>query len=838
LAGLCLIAIARMEGHLIYYTALLLGVYLPLRLLLMTRDLTGGPGGPGAAIPVCLAGAGMGFTAQLAAIRGGGAALFSSQLLASVVIYLLAAICVWLLLSWILSSISTLSAEDGSKAVSRGMAPLMLSPIYAVQFGLNLPHLGTALLVLLICLGIYLALPRLKAARLKMPRPDMKLIKPVLPTILGMAGAAGFMLYVKATAFDGSIAGKGRGLDEVKLFTPHLQDLWNIHNVHLERLVHLGYVLPLLALAGLLLLAFGRAKKLRNQAQAALWAMLALVSGILALGPTLPYLPLYELLYKHLPFFNFPRVPGRMFLLAVLMLALLAGWALRELKPRLSSKQAWLLGLILVMLISLDTWPSTITGVSPLSPPGRVEAAIKENLPTGPDANQRLLGLPIWPGDSHQSAAYELLITRTRAKMLNGYSPVVPRAYVEKVFKPLYPLDLGLVTKPAWEALIKNRVGQVVFFDDDQVYSRKVSPFPPALARSRLKASGAFDPLAREGNMFLWSLNPEYDPEARQPMVTSPVTSLWEAEWLPRNAGRLKVDQEASGYGLLFNEPEKIGGELIDRVPHRAGNVVTAKAGDKPGYLCFGPYKAYPPGHYQVRYRLRRGQGQMPGVVDVATDQGKKNLAKSDITPKLLPPDGKWHDVALSFELRKMRDLEFRVFFNGKTDLSADVVLVGFKEAVPASGLFLAQELWRQAGELHDDPAVPGGLSVLARPGHTPPLYLMHGPQQTLAPGKYRARFRLAGDGKAEPDAKLADLVVATDLGRRVLAHHELKASELGEKYRDISVEFQVPRRMELGLRVRYAGGGVLKLASVVLEPIESRSQPGVSRSGPSPAPQ
>ncbi|CAO0819789.1 membrane hypothetical protein [Desulfarculales bacterium] len=37
-AGLCLLAMARIEGHLIYYTALLLGLYLPLRLLWWEQD--------------------------------------------------------------------------------------------------------------------------------------------------------------------------------------------------------------------------------------------------------------------------------------------------------------------------------------------------------------------------------------------------------------------------------------------------------------------------------------------------------------------------------------------------------------------------------------------------------------------------------------------------------------------------------------------------------------------------------------------------------------------------------------------------------------------------------
>jgi hypothetical protein len=106
------------------------------------------------------------------------------------------------------------------------------------------------------------------------------------------------MLYVKATAFDGSIAGKGRGLHEVKPFhSTSGQDLWNIHNVHhgtpgapglCAAASGPGRVAPAGTLAE-------PKQLLRNQAQAALWAMLALlVSGMLALGPTLPYLPLYE----------------------------------------------------------------------------------------------------------------------------------------------------------------------------------------------------------------------------------------------------------------------------------------------------------------------------------------------------------------------------------------------------------------------------------------------------------------------------------------------------------------------------------------------------------------
>ena len=428
LAGLCLLAIARMEGHLIYYTALLLGLYVPLRLIMLSPSQPiKGNSGPMAAGMVLLAGLGLGFTAHLATMRGGAGALWSLELGASLVIYPLLALCLWLLLSGLLGIVGGLSPDAARKALARLLAPFILSPLYAVQFSLDVPHLGVGLMAALGLAGLVWAWPLLRTLKLRPLHLDWSLLKPLIPAGLGMGAAVGFMLYVKATAFDGSIAAQGRGLHEVRLFTPHLRDLFDLANVHMERLVHLGYVIPALALAGLFILAWGR-KEARGRMQASAWALIGLLAMILSLGPTLRFLPLYELLYKYLPFFNFPRVPGRMILIAVLFMALLAGWTVRELYSRWPRGKSALWAAALVLLLALGTWPGQITGISLLPPEGRVEAAILEGKASGPRAEMRLLGLPIWPGDSHQSAAYELLITRTRAKMINGYSPVVPLA--------------------------------------------------------------------------------------------------------------------------------------------------------------------------------------------------------------------------------------------------------------------------------------------------------------------------------------------------------------------------------------------------------------------------
>ena len=142
-----------------------------------------------------------------------------------------------------------------------------------------------------------------------------------------------------------------------------------------------------------------------------------------------------------------------------------------------------------------------------------------------------------------------------------------------------------------------------------------MSPYPPALARKRLAASGFFDQVAQGGNVFLWSLNLKARPGGDPASVSSPVTSLWEAFWLHRGTGRLADDPNASGWGLLFEEETTPDAPLGQRYRWAQGNIAVAKAGrDKPGFLSFGPHKTFPPGRYLARFRLRRGARPPAGL--------------------------------------------------------------------------------------------------------------------------------------------------------------------------------------------------------------------------------
>lgn len=816
-AGFALLAASVMENHLIYYSCLLLGLYVPLRIL---QDATSGEEGGQwsriwAVVPL-LAGFSLGLTVHLSMIRGDGTELMSAQFGQTLVIYTLTTAGGWLVLSQLAAALTNLGRAGAAAALAKGFAPLIFSPLYAVQFFFDVPHLGMVLLGLLVVSGGVLAIPPLWRAR-RWPTLSDGWWRPLWPLAMCLVLAVAFLLRMKSALMAGSIVDKGRSITEVLLFSPRPADLFHTQGVHSEKIIYMGVVFTVLALMGVIWLVMRRRPGGPSSARASIGAGLGLLALLLALGPTVPELPLYGLLYKYLPFFKYPRVPGRLIMVAAPLLGLAAGWALIRLTGllRVGARARTATGLAVCALLALSVWPSQHPGMCPLTPPGRVEAAIIKDMPTGPGADKRLLGLPIWPGDSHQSSIYEMLISRTRAVMVNGYAPYVPLAYLEKVFEPLYPLDFGLVTPEALAAVKRLNVGGIVFYDDDQVYTRKVSPYPPALARRRLESSGLVRSLAQEGSAFFYGLTDAARARDTNSLI-SPVVSLWEANWLGRDTGSLVDDKEASGWGLLFREGGKPLGPLGPRLAWAKGNVAAAKAGkDKPGFLSHGPHKMFPPGDYTARFRLRRGTGGSPGRIEIATQGGKAVLASRDLTPQTLPADGRWHDVALPFSLDGLAQIEMRTWFSGEADLALDVVLVGFTGASPWQGVYPAWRLWRQTGGLVADDKAPGGWAVQAASGWTPPLYLMHGPQQTYDPGQYHAEFIVAsGDapGSAGPACLLA---VATDLGRRVLGGRQVETGELSSEYKRFIVNFELKRRCELGLRVKLHQGAGLRLAGV-----------------------
>ncbi|HZC28225.1 MAG TPA: hypothetical protein VE269_00680, partial [Gaiellaceae bacterium] len=145
----------------------------------------------------------------------------------------------------------------------------------------------------------------------------------------GYAGVAGATVaavaagvLVQQTVIKGSTQSGGRSLDQVRFYSARWGDFLarNVDHARSEQFVYLGWMTPLLALVGLVVLL--RARRFRL---AVILAVGAVVPALLALGT---HLPLYSALWHAFPPFRFPRVPERLLPIACLCIAALVAFAL------------------------------------------------------------------------------------------------------------------------------------------------------------------------------------------------------------------------------------------------------------------------------------------------------------------------------------------------------------------------------------------------------------------------------------------------------------------------------------------------------------------------------
>jgi hypothetical protein len=213
--------------------------------------------------------------------------------------------------------------------------------------------------------------------------------------------AVGAGLLVRETVIKGSTQAGGRSLDEVRLYSAHWSDYLerNVDHARSEQFVYLGWVTPLLALAGLALLI-----RRRQFGVATILGLGALIPMLLALGT---HLPLYEVLWHGLPPFRFPRVPERLLPIACLCIAALVAVAVGRTRSLLVAGLA-------IALVFVDLH-ARIYG---RSVPGN-RAALA-------NVSSRMLELPVFDPGIHYGSAYLWYDTAAHAQRPAGYSTTAP----------------------------------------------------------------------------------------------------------------------------------------------------------------------------------------------------------------------------------------------------------------------------------------------------------------------------------------------------------------------------------------------------------------------------
>jgi hypothetical protein len=219
---------------------------------------------------------------------------------------------------------------------------------------------------------------------------------------VAVVAAVGAGILVRQTVIKGSTQAGGRSLDEVRFYSARWGDFIarNVDHARSEQFVYLGWVTPLVALVGLVMLLRGRRFGL-----AVVLGLGAIVPVVLALGTRIP---LYAALWHALPPFRFPRVPERLLPIACLCIAGLVAFAV--------ARARFAVIVLVVALLFVDLH-ARVYGKS--APGDRAAVA---------GVSSRLLELPVFDPGIHYGSVYLWYDTVAQVQRPGGYSTTAPKS--------------------------------------------------------------------------------------------------------------------------------------------------------------------------------------------------------------------------------------------------------------------------------------------------------------------------------------------------------------------------------------------------------------------------
>ncbi|HEY1317631.1 MAG TPA: hypothetical protein VGF10_10460, partial [Gaiella sp.] len=230
------------------------------------------------------------------------------------------------------------------------------------------------------------------------------------------------------------IGSGGRSLREVARYSASGLDLVTRHPRHgLESFVFLGWLTPLLALAGLVALR-------RRRGLAVLLGLAAVVPCLLALGGNLPG---YEAVWRAVPGLESTRVPERLMPIACLAIAALAAFGVDAALTTLGVNHHRLVApavvAAVVVVLALDL-RVPVFGAVAADEPNAAYAAIR--------GDGRLLELPVFRPDLHYGSVYLGYARQSPRERPQGYSTLAPPA-AERLARELRGLSCGRGEIPA-----------------------------------------------------------------------------------------------------------------------------------------------------------------------------------------------------------------------------------------------------------------------------------------------------------------------------------------------------------------------------------------------------
>jgi len=716
----------------------------------------------------------------------------------------------FLLISLLLAEAFNLSPQTGTKIVAQSLLPLNLLPFYILNLSLKIDILNVVLVGLLLVLlpfasrqawRRYASSGHFQTHLVKRWLRLQPLLR-VSPIFVGLLFSVGWVLLAKKLFFAGSVAQGGRTIQDVKLFSPRLHELYMQGSD-----VYLGIVPLFLILYCLVLLLR------RTVYREKVWTnrQLVLVSFFLCtffltyiLGAGLSFGPssLYILFFDYFPFFNYPRVPDRIMTIAFLAGAILSGFAILDLQLRQAKRGDKWIGVVfyflLVGLLWYDFGADKPIALTNLDRGQTIYSYIKKNID-----GKLLLEIPLWPGDSHQSSLYEYYITLDKIRRVNGYTPIVTKNYIDTVYKPLATMNMGLLDGQQYERLKTMGVRFITVHDNPDIFPRKVSPFPPHITVRRLMNSPYLEYIPIKNKMRLPGLErenrklylfrlvdqaPDIPDETQQATCRFFIPNVYHASALPHVTGKLVQDST-------------IGQQVLTAIVGQ----------DKSHFLSYGPYEELPAGRYQVYFRLRadnKGTNRAIARVDVSTYVNHEEqvvLTQREITSQDFQGT-EYQDFTLDFSLPEFRRVEFRTWFHGNADLRLEKIVLTCANQETFDTLYEAESLLGDTGVLVHDRDASAGKAVKATVVGDQAGRMVYGPFRRYPAGRYRVTYFMKSDSAELLDPKkktVAELSVTTDDNKTVLASRKLGFAEVsGARYKAISVDITLSRNNEVSFNV------------------------------------
>ena len=293
-----------------------------------------------------------------------------------------------------------------------------------------------------------------------------------LDAIPGTIAALAAAELVQRYAINGSLHQHGRSLAEVGKYSARWIAFVSRHGSG-EAFVFLGWLTPLVALAGLVLIVLSH-----RYALSFLLAAGVVIPAALALGT---HLPTYRIARHVIPHLNVARVPERLMPIACLAVAALLAFALARLP--------WWVAAVAIVLVVVDLHIS-VYHAARADEDNAAYAAVQHGVPG------RLLDLPVFKPDINENSTYLYYDQTAQRERPTGYSTLVPRPAF-RTARRLQALNCG-----GWTTLVGDfGIRHVV------VHAPLFREFLPRCLRPTERALQAhgFHRVAAGGALVLWS---------------------------------------------------------------------------------------------------------------------------------------------------------------------------------------------------------------------------------------------------------------------------------------------------------------------------------------------